>query len=187
MNVSNLLRVLIWVVFLVGGSWGGIYLDLRWFRELFFNPLFHLVTFVLGILLLAVVMRISRNTGRLLAHYGREGELPRLETNRLVTHGVYGCMRHPMHLGLLFFPLAVALLVGSPTFAVLIWPGEALLMLILIKGVEEREALKKFGDAYRAYRQQVPFFNFRLSCLKRLWQGESNGTDKQHPPIPGNF
>jgi len=29
---------------------------------------------------------------------------PRLETNKLVSTGVYDCMRHPMHFGLLFFP-----------------------------------------------------------------------------------
>jgi protein-S-isoprenylcysteine O-methyltransferase Ste14 len=40
----------------------------------------------------------------------------------------------------------------------------------MIKWVEEREALAKFGDAYREYRQRVPFFNFRWACLKQLLQ-----------------
>ncbi len=171
-STSNIFRILIWFIFLLGGIWGGIRLDLRWFRGAFFNPFFHLGTLIAGVLLLRLVMRISRNTGRVLARYGREGDLPRMETNRLVTRGVYGCMRHPMHLGLLFFPLAIALIVGSPGFILLIWPAEALLMLAMIKGIEEKEALAKFGDAYRQYQQQVSFFNLRLSCLKLLLLGE---------------
>jgi protein-S-isoprenylcysteine O-methyltransferase Ste14 len=111
---------------LVGGSALGIWLDRRWFNELFINPIFHLATFVVGLLLLNLVMRVSRYTGRLLASMGREGDLPRMDTNKLITTGVYGCMRHPMHLGLLFFPWSVALILGSPTFILVIAPLEML-------------------------------------------------------------
>lgn len=163
-------RILIWIIMLLGGGAAGVLLDLRWFPGLFRNPWFHLISFIAGFLLLRLVVQISRNTGRLLAHYGRRGKLPRMETNRLVTEGVYGCMRHPMHLGLLFFPLALALLIGSPTFILIISPGEMLLMLIMIKFVEEPGALKKFGDAYREYRKRVPMFNLKISCLKQLLQ-----------------
>ena len=99
-----MLRMLIWVLMLIGGGALGIWLDWRWFHALFVNPVFHLTTLVVGVLLLRLVMRASRHTGRLLARMGREGDIPRLETNKLVTTGVYGCMRHPMHFGLLFFP-----------------------------------------------------------------------------------
>lgn len=161
-------RILFWVVMLVGGAALGLWLDSRWFPQLLTSLPFHVASLALGLLLLWFVMRVSRNTGRTLARYGREGDLPRMETNVLVTEGVYGCMRHPMHFGLLFFPLTAALLLGSPTFILLLAPLEMAIIVALIKLVEEPEAIAKFGDAYRAYMTRVPMFNLRPSCLRKL-------------------
>ena len=122
--------------------------------------------------LLWLVMRISRNTGRLLARLGREGDLPRLETNKLVTEGIYATMRHPMHFGLLFFPLAIALTLGSPSFILIIAPLEMLLMIAMIKLIEEPEAIRKFGDAYRDYQKRVPMFSLRPESLRQLLHEE---------------
>ena len=163
-----MLRMLIWVLMLIGGGALGIWLDLRWFHALFVNPVFHLASLVVGVLLLRLVMRASRHTGRLLARMGREGDIPRLETNKLVTTGVYGCMRHPMHFGLLFFPWSVALILGSPSFILFIAPLEMLFMVVMIKLVEEPEAFRKFGDAYREYQKQVPMFNLRHVCWRQI-------------------
>ena len=163
-----MVRILIWIVMLVGGGWLSIWLDSCWFHSLFVSLPFHLATLALGALLLRFVLQASRYTGRLLARMGREGEIPRMETNKLVTADVYGCMRHPMHLGLLFFPWAVALLLGSPSFFLFIAPLEMLFMVLMIKLVEEPEAIRKFSAAYREYQKQVPMFNLRPSCLRRL-------------------
>ncbi len=165
-------RFLIWFVFLFGGAALGIWLDLRWFPELFRSPAFHLATLVPGGFLLWGMMRISRNTGRYLARKGREGEIPRLETNRLVTDGIYGCMRHPMHLGLMLFPWSFAFLTGSVSFLILIAPAETLLILLLIKTVEEPGARKKFGKAYDEYMKKVPMFSLKKECLSQLLKGE---------------
>lgn len=161
-------RLMMWVVMLVGGGALGYWLDWRLFRSLLLSPFFHVITLVIGLLLLRMVIIVSRNTGRLLARLGREGDIPRMETNKLVTEGVYGCMRHPMHLGLLFFPLAVALILGSVSFILIIAPLEMVLMVIMIKTLEEAEAIRKFGDAYREYQRRVPMFNFSPACLKQL-------------------
>ena len=163
-----MLRILIWIVMLIGGSGLSLWLDWRWFHSWFVNPIFHLVALAVGALLLRFVLRTSRYTGRLLARTGREGDIPRMETNKLVTTDVYGCMRHPMHFGLLFFPWSVALILGSPSFILLIAPLEMLFMIAMIKLVEEPEAIRKFGDAYREYQRQVPMFNLCLSCLRQL-------------------
>ncbi len=168
MTLSVFLRIVIWILLLVGGAAAGVGLDDRWFPELWRNPWWHALMLVSGALLMRLVFRISRNTGRTLARRGREGRLPRLETNRLVTTGVYGCMRHPMHFGLLFMPLALAMIIGSPTFIFLIAPIEMLLMIGLVLTLEEAEVSRKFGDAYSAYRRQVPAFSLRPACLKRL-------------------
>ena len=161
-------RMLIWVFFLVGGSILGIWLDLQWFRALFLNPFWHLFTLIGGIFLLRFVLRVSRNTGRFLARLGRDGDIPRMETNKIVTEGMYGCMRHPMHFGLLFFPWSIALLIGSPSFILIIAPLEMLLIILLVKVVEEPEAIRKFGDAYREYMKQVPMFSLKDDCIKLL-------------------
>jgi len=163
-----MLRMLIWAIILIGGGALGIWLDLRWFHTLFVNPVFHLVTLVVGVLLMRLVMRASRHTGRLLARMGREGDIPRMETNKLVTKGVYACMRHPMHFGLLFFPWSVALILGSPSFILFIAPLEMLFIVVMIKMVEEPEAIRKFGDAYREYQKQVPMFNLRPACWRQI-------------------
>ena len=166
-------RMLFWALLLFGGAALGVWLDLRLFPELFFNPWWHLVSLVLGLYLLKLVRRAAATAGRTLARYGREGELPRFETNRLVRKGPYECMRHPMHLALFFFPLALALIIGSPSFILIVWPLEVLLMLALIKLVEEPEAIRKFGDEYRRYMAEVPGFNLRPDCLRRLLTDQS--------------
>ncbi|MEA3327996.1 MAG: isoprenylcysteine carboxylmethyltransferase family protein [Chloroflexota bacterium] len=161
-------RILIWIIFLFGGSALGIWLDLQWFPALFTNLFFHLVTLIVGILMLRLVVRASRNTGRALAKMGREGDIPRMETDTLVTTGFWECMRHPMHFALLFFPLSVALILGSPTFILILATLEILIMLAMIKFIEEPEAIIKFGDAYREYQKQVPMFNLRPECWLQL-------------------
>ncbi len=168
-RLSTLLRIFIWIVFLLGGGLIGIVWDLHCCPSLFKNPFFHGITFIIGFLLLRLVMRASRNTGRYLARYGKEGDIPRFETNRLVKHGYYGCMRHPMHLGLLLFPLAWACLLGSLAFILIIAPVEILILILMIKFLEEKEAFKKFGQAYLEYKKQVPFFSIKRECLKKLF------------------
>jgi len=73
-----------------------------------------------------------------------------------------------MHLGLLMFPLSIAFLIGSPSFIIIIAPAEIVLMIFIIKFVEEHEAIRKFGDQYLLLKKQVPWFCFRLECLKEL-------------------
>ncbi len=168
--MKTAMRMIVWMVMLAGGIWGGLLLDRQWFPKLYNNLWVHLTGFIIGLILLKMVITISRNTGRTLAKYGREGTLPRMETNRLVTSGIYQHMRHPMHLGLLFFPFAFAFLAGSPSFVLVIAPAEAVFMLLMIKWVEEPEALRKFGEIYRHYMKQTPWFCVKKECLKALFQ-----------------
>ncbi len=168
LSIENILRIFIWLVFLVGGAILSIHLDKIYFYDWFNSTTFHVVTMIPGYILLRMIIKISRQTGRYLAQHGREGNLPPLEVNKLVTTGIYGCMRHPMHFGLIFFPLAFALLIGSPTFLLFVAPLEMLLMLLMIKFHEEPQTRKKFGKAYDDYKNQVPFFSFK--CFKKLFE-----------------
>ena len=161
-------RILIWIIMIFGGSIFGYYLDYLMFENIHQNIIPHIVSLLIGIFLLFIVMKISKNTGRTLAKYGRKGELKPMQTNILAKQGVYKYMRHPMYLGLLFLPLAVALLIGSPSFILIIAPVEIIFMLIMIKFVEEPDAIRKFGDEYLEYKKQVPWFCFKMKCLKKL-------------------
>lgn len=162
-------RILLWVLMLVGGGVAGLWLDSRLFKTWLISPWFHAISFALGLIILRLVMNSSRNTGRLLARLGREGDLPRMETNKLVTDGYYACMRHPMHFGLFLFPLATAFIIGSLSFILIIAPLEIFFMIIMIKLYEEPQAVRKFGDEYLRYREQVPMFSFRKECLQALF------------------
>ncbi len=168
MKTKNYLRIFFWLLMLIGGAIISIHFDKIYFPNLFNNIYFHLVSFILGYFLLKFVLKISKNTGRYLARTGREGDIPRMETNKLVTTGPYAMMRHPMHFGLWFFPLAFALLIGSPSFIFFLVPIEMLLMIVLIKIWEEPEAEKKFGKEYLLYKKSVPFFCFKSECIKEL-------------------
>lgn len=175
--VSNVLRLLVWVVFLGGGGALGILIDLRLWPGWWHNPLWHLASALVGVGVLQIVIRVSRATGRWLARCGRAGNLPRMQTNRLVTVGPYACMRHPMHLGLMLFPLAIALLLGSPAFVLLVWPLEVLWIVLLVLLIEEREARAKFGADYAAYARRVPAFNLQPACLARLLREPPDNPD----------
>jgi len=163
-----MVRILVWVVMIFGGVFLGFYLDGILFASIHSIIVFHSISAAFGIMLLVLVMRISKNTGRTLAKYGRKGTLKRMETNVLVNQGVYKYMRNPMHLGLLLFPWSIAFLVGSPSFILLIAPAEIVLMIIMIKFIEEPEAVCKFGSHYLDYKKQVPWFCCKPGCLKEL-------------------
>ncbi|MHB8854353.1 MAG: methyltransferase family protein [Ignavibacteriaceae bacterium] len=163
-------RIFVWIIMIGGGAALGLYLDTILFKNIHISFVFHVISFVIGFLLLILVMKISRNTGRTLAKYGRKGDIKRMETNVLVKQGVYKYMRHPMHLGLLLFPLSIAFLIGSPSFILIIAPIEIIFMLIMIKFFEEPEAIRKFGNEYLEYKNQVPWFCFKIKCLEELFR-----------------
>ncbi len=153
---------------LIGGAVLGIILDAHYFPILQTSIIWHILSFILALALLKLVLTISRNTGRWLAKLGREGDIPRMQTNRLAKGGPYSCMRHPMHMGLFLFPFVMAFLIGSLVFIVIIAPLEVLLMIIMIIFLEEPEAIAKFGDEYKEYMAEIPRFNLRTNCLKYL-------------------
>jgi len=165
-TASVIVRILLWLLMLIGGAYIGIKHDLN--DPLFASPIFHLLTAFAGFIVLKLAFHAAANGGRELTK-GRVGDIPRLETNRLVTTGIYSCMRHPMLFGLTLLPFGWALLLGSPTFICIIAPAEMLFIIFMVIIFEEMEVKKKFGDAYKAYAQKVPMVSFRLACLKKLF------------------
>ncbi len=80
--------------------------------------------------------------------------------HRLITHGIYGLVRHPIYLGVLLICL-----VALPVYSSSAWGFLILSLLIpIVLGrirMEERLLTEHFGDAYREYksstRKLIPF------------------------------
>ena len=166
-SLSVVVRILLWLLMLAGGAALGIYLDFH--SSLFRSPVFHLLTALFGLVITTLAFRSAANGGRELKK-GRIGNIPRLETNRLVTTGIYSCMRHPMLFGLTLLPLGFALLVGSPTFITVIAPLEMLFIVFMVIVFEEMEVRKKFPGEYEKYKKTVPMVSFSSKCLKKLFK-----------------
>jgi len=161
------IRIVLWLLMLIGGAVYALVKD--WSTPLFGSVVFHLATALLGFVVLLFAFRAAANGGRELTK-GRVGDIPRLETNRLVTTGIFSCMRHPMLFGLTLLPLGWGLLLGSPTFIMQVAPLEMVFILVMVTLFEEKEVERKFGKAYEKYREEVPMVSFRRKCLKTLFQ-----------------
>jgi len=166
-SFSVVIRIVLWLFMLIGGALYAYDIDKN--DPLFHSLLFHLLSVLIGLFLLRLAFRAAANGGKELAR-GRDENMPRLETNRLVTTGIYKCMRHPMLFGLTLLPLGWALLLGMPTFITIIAPLEMIFIILMVMVFEEMEVRRKFGDAYRTYAHRVPMVSFKRSCLRRVFR-----------------
>ncbi len=169
LSASSKIRIALWIIFLVGGALLSLNFDVKYFPNLLKNPIFHLISFVFGIFVLKLSFHAAAVGGRELKRKGRRGDLPRLETNVLVTSGIYKCTRHPMLFGLIFLPFGLSLILGFPTFIFFIAPIEGIIILILVLTLEEKEALDKFGNKYLEYKKNTPFIPKSKECYKKLF------------------
>jgi protein-S-isoprenylcysteine O-methyltransferase Ste14 len=163
---SVVIRIILWFAMLFGGAFVSLRIDQN--TPLFHNGWFHLLSAIIGIFIIILAFRSAGNGGRELTK-GRVGDIPRLETNKLVTTGIYSCMRHPMLFGLTLLPLGWAFLIGSPTFITTIAPCEMLFIVFMVIVFEEREVKQKFNQEYEVYRKKVPLVSFKKKCLKMLF------------------
>jgi tRNA-Thr(GGU) m(6)t(6)A37 methyltransferase TsaA len=168
---SVVIRIVIWIVMLLGGAYYSISADIG--SELFGSVLFHVISALLGIGVIRLAFNAAAKGGKELTK-GRVGDIPRLETNKLVTSGIYECMRHPMLFGLMLLPLGWALLLGSVTFITVVAPLEMVFIALMVLIFEEMEIKSKFGKEYEAYRQKVPMVSFDKRCLRELFCSRDN-------------
>ena len=80
----------------------------------------------------------------------------------LATTGVYEYVRHPQYVG--FIVIMLGFLLQWPTILTLLMFPVLAVMYVRLARIEEREALREFGDQYRAYMQHVPGFIPRLGA-----------------------
>ena len=93
---------------------------------------------------------------------GRGTPVPLMATQKLIIQPPYTYCRNPMALGAIGMYLGVAILFRSIGAGILVLLF-AVLLLIYIRGVEEKEMEIRFGQEYLAYKQQTPFLIPRFS------------------------
>ena len=96
---------------------------------------------------------------------GRGTPVPVMATQQLIIQKPYSYCRNPMALGAIVVFLGVAILIGSISAVVLVL-AFAVLLLVYIKFLEEKEMELRFGEAYQEYRKQTPFIIPRLRQRK---------------------
>ena len=87
--------------------------------------------------------------------------LPVMPTQRLLTEGPFNYCRNPMTLGTIVAYLGMAVAVGTKAGTVLVLSLAACL-LVYLKRLEEGELAERFGEAYLAYKQDMPSIIPRL-------------------------
>jgi protein-S-isoprenylcysteine O-methyltransferase Ste14 len=74
----------------------------------------------------------------------------------LATTGIYAYVRHPQYVG--FILVMFGFLLQWPTLLTLAMFPVLVVMYVRLARTEEREAIREFGDAHRAYSAKVPGF-----------------------------
>jgi protein-S-isoprenylcysteine O-methyltransferase Ste14 len=135
---------------LVGTIWDLVRRS-RSLQELSLPNIIGLLLFVIG---LAIALVAVRTLGRFYA-----STLLTREGHRLISHGVYRYMRHPIYFGV------IMICFGVPVYAPSLYGSyvmSALIPLFLIRiRIEEAMLIEEFGDAYRSYKDEtkklIPF------------------------------
>ncbi len=81
---------------------------------------------------------------------------------KLITTGLYGCIRNPMALGMLLMLEGLGFYFGSLSLIIFFAPLPVVLYALYIKAVEEPELELRFGKEYVEYKKRVPMFIPRL-------------------------
>jgi len=154
-------RLIYWLLLTTISVAVGIVLDI-FLKTESFPVLLRLV----GLMGMIVAHFPLKRTGRLLKLLGDQQEWG--YTNRLITTDIYQCVRHPHHLGVGIFMTSLGLLIGHVWSFLIITITQWVWVIAFLFLVEEKELRKKFGEQYKAYRQQVPMLFPKLKCAFRV-------------------
>ena len=86
--------------------------------------------------------------------------------DKLVTEGIYSCMRHPAQFGSIFFGIGLSFLTMK-LIAILYTGWISVIALYFILAIEEKETLELFGKEYCEFLKMRKPFTFSYQCLKR--------------------
>jgi protein-S-isoprenylcysteine O-methyltransferase Ste14 len=89
-----------------------------------------------------------------------------IHTTRLVDSGIYSIVRHPQYVTFILWAIAGMLLFQHWIVIFLGIPVIPLTYIDLIKA--DKDAVEKFGDAYKKYMKRVPRANFLLGIIRLI-------------------
>ncbi len=107
---------------------------------------------VYGLILKAVSVRDLKKYGHLKM---KGAKAPK----KLVTKGIYSCMRHPALFGSVLIGVGLSLATRN-IFSILAAGWYVAAAMYFVFNVEERDVYKKFGKKYMEYVKRVPPFRF---------------------------
>ena len=84
-------------------------------------------------------------------------------TKKIVETDIYKRTRNPMSLGYYLWSLSLGLITGSKLFTFVVLLGLIPAHIFFLKYFEEFELELRFGEAYRQYKQKVPFLFPKIS------------------------
>ena len=93
-----------------------------------------------------------------------------IHTTKLVDTGIYSIVRHPQYVTFILWAIAGMLLFQHWIIILMGIPIVPLTYIDLIKA--DKDAMEKFGDAYKAYMKKVPRANFLLGIIRRCKKRE---------------
>jgi len=114
-----------------------------------------ILVFLLGFVLVALGLVLLVVTIRLFSRHGAGTLMPWDPTRRLVVRGVYRHLRNPMHTGVFLVLFGEAFLLRS-TVLLILGAAVVVLHLFYIPLSEERGLERRFGEAYRECKRNVP-------------------------------
>jgi len=89
-----------------------------------------------------------------------------LDTTKLVTSGIYGIIRHPYWLSWIFLSLSLSFM--SQHWLMVFLGILASVFVYYETYLLDRRLIKKFGDKYSIYKQQVPRLNLIYGLLMKI-------------------
>jgi protein-S-isoprenylcysteine O-methyltransferase Ste14 len=135
--------------------------------------LFHAIQAV-GIMFLALPLKHLdglefigvRQVWRRLRGQASAGDIEGLRGEGFITAGVYGVVRHPLYLGgFLVLTFGTRITVNALVFAAL-----ADIYFVVGALIEERRMTARHGEAYKAYRREVPMFVPSVRGVLRMFR-----------------
>ncbi|NRA67461.1 MAG: isoprenylcysteine carboxylmethyltransferase family protein [Pseudobacteriovorax sp.] len=145
-----LYSLIIWIIGLILIPWFFIFLDKTLGLHHFSNPF----TTIMGWMVLLLASIANLYTGFILARNGKGTPLPLDTAQRLVIVGPYRFVRNPMAMFGLTQGIGVSLIVGSWSYLLAI-PLAAGIWHFLVRPLEERDMMVRFGNDYQIYCQAV--------------------------------
>ena len=150
--------------------------SISWFlaipiSDIFFN--FSVVWFSIRLLLFFVIMGLGIGIiRRTLTTFGIDYMglvyVYYPEDSRLQNHEIYSILRHPTYHSVMLFIIG-SFFFRSSVYSIIYFLIFLIGINIHIRLVEERELIKRFGEIYIKYRENVPAFFVKLKDLKKYF------------------